>query len=131
MNRWVRTGGYDKTKAVTVLKNTPNTETLINSEKVTASTNLLITHIGNQLDQIAGWNDQGGCKFTLKINGVPHEIMTDETNQLGTANQPRKLGLPVLVRGGSLIELTGKNPSTTTDYQMLITLQGEYGYERM
>jgi hypothetical protein len=128
MDNFVELSGYDRTKSALVTHGAG--PVLLHSEKIPTGTNLRITHFGNDVGDIGAWTDNGGVSWTLKINGVPCSFINGEVNQLGTTNQPRELGDPIMVRGGDVVEVYGTNPSAATDYTMLVSVKGKYGYLR-
>lgn len=123
MIRFIKNKGYDKTKNVNVPLGGALTTLL--SERIPGSTTLRVTHLSNDVNDPAAWSDAGGVTWYVKVNG---SLVLEIADQLGYTSEPRELGEPIEVRGGDLLEVVGKNPSATTDYKMLISLKGEFGY---
>ena len=123
MKDFIVTDGYDVTKEAVIPYG--NVDTVIKSQKIPSSTNLIITHFANDVSDLAAWTDAGGVTWQVRINSI---TVLETKNQLGNTSQLRELGKSIEVRGGDLIEYIAKNPSAATNYTLLVSVKGYYGY---
>lgn len=117
-----RLQGFEDTASALAIKN--KVRTVLVSVRVPSATNLVLTHFWNYIGQ-QDWTAWGNLVWSVEINGAPVRGHERRLDQYPDPN--RELGVPIVARGGDLLEIVLTNESATTDYIGAVNVKGYYG----
>jgi hypothetical protein len=69
----------------------------------------------------------GQLTWKFLVNGIPDKTFPVQKDQIGTQNQPMRLGIPIEVPPGKNLDVTIDNSDPVTDYTGGVIMLIEYG----